>query len=225
VYFTLGYASALDLDPQAALHWLREAVRRNPADADAHLVLAAVLHATGNTVEARREQELAGQLSADYEALASSGATERWAVPNGLERLKHELDSFRATLDATIATPAQRDQQDLAGFHLERGRRFVEQERDREAVAELRRAVYLAPYHAEAHLLLGRVYLRTGRVTDAVDAFKISVWSEETATARVALGEAHLLAGDPEAARIQAERALVLEPESAAARALRSRLP
>jgi uncharacterized protein HemY len=85
--------------------------------------------------------------------------------------------------------------------------------------------VYLAPYHAEAHLLLGRVYLRTGRVTDAVDAFKISVWSEETATARVALGEAHLLAGDPEAARIQAERALVLEPESAAARALRSRLP
>jgi Flp pilus assembly protein TadD len=108
VYFNLGYASALDLDPQAALHWLREAVRRNPADADAHLVLAAVLHATGNTVEARREQELAGQLSADYEALASSGATERWAVPNGLERLKHELDSFRATLDATIATPAQR---------------------------------------------------------------------------------------------------------------------
>ena len=35
--FNLGYAYALDKDPQAAIYWLREALRRNPADAEAHV--------------------------------------------------------------------------------------------------------------------------------------------------------------------------------------------
>ena len=50
--------------------------------------------------------------------------------------------------------------------------------------------MYLSPYHAEAHLLLGRAYLRSGRVADAVDAFKIAVWSEDSPAARAALAEA-----------------------------------
>ena len=37
---------------RAAIYWLREAVRRDPADADAHYVLAAALQAAGSTVEA-----------------------------------------------------------------------------------------------------------------------------------------------------------------------------
>jgi tetratricopeptide (TPR) repeat protein len=224
-HFNLGYAYAVDSDPQAAIYWLRETVRRNTADAEAHFLLGAVLQSAGNLVEARREQELARQLSASYEALSNLSASERSRIPAGLERLKRRLDPFQGRLEATITSPAQRDLRELAAFHLERGRRFAEQDRDREAVAELRRTVYLAPYDAEAHLLLGRVYLRTGRVTDAVDAFKISVWSQETASARVALGEAYLQAGDLEGARREAERALTLEPESAAAKALRSRLP
>ena len=36
-------------DPQAATYWLREAVRRNPADGDAHFVLGASLAAGGNS--------------------------------------------------------------------------------------------------------------------------------------------------------------------------------
>ena len=63
-------------------------------------------------------------------------------------------------------------------FHLERGRRFFEQERDAEAIAELRRTVFLAPYQSAAHLLLGRIYLRTGRAQEALDALKIAVWSD-----------------------------------------------
>ena len=49
----------------------------------------------------------------------------------------------------------------------------------REAISELQRAVYLSPYDHEAHLLLGRVYLRGGRLQDAIDALKISIWSSE----------------------------------------------
>ena len=34
------------------MYWLREAVRRDPADGDAHFVLAAALQQTGATAEA-----------------------------------------------------------------------------------------------------------------------------------------------------------------------------
>ena len=88
----------------------------------------------------------------------------------------------------TLAVSGQRDQQELARFYLDRGRRLFEQENDREAMAELNRALYLSPYLAEAHLLLGRSHLRSGRAREAIDALKISLWSAETAEAHVALG-------------------------------------
>jgi len=56
VLFNLGYAYALDRDPQAAIYWLREGLRRDPADGDAHIVLASALEAAGSSVEAGRER-------------------------------------------------------------------------------------------------------------------------------------------------------------------------
>ncbi len=72
-FFNLGYAYVLDKNFQAAIYWLRETVRRDPTDADAHELLAVALQATGNAVEAGRERDLARQLSAHYEELARSG--------------------------------------------------------------------------------------------------------------------------------------------------------
>jgi len=120
---------------------------------------------------------------------------------------------------------AQREHRDLAAFHLDRGRRLFEREQDREAMAELRRAVYLLPYEARAHLLIGRIHLRAGRPQEAIAALKISIWSEETAPARAALGEAYMKTGDIAAARVELERALKLDPESADARRLLNELP
>ena len=89
----------------------------------------------------------------------------------------------------------------------------------------MRRAIYLSPYLAEAHLLVGRIHLRGGRPEDAVQALKVAIWSEETAAAHVALGEAYLALEDIPAARAAADRALALDPRSAAAAALKARLP
>ena len=47
-------------------------------------------------------------------------------------------------------------------------------------MTELRRVVYLSPYEAQAHLLIGRIHLRAGRPQEAVNALKISIWSEDT---------------------------------------------
>ena len=97
---------------------------------------------------------------------------------------------------------------------------MFEREEDREAMAELRRAVYLSPYAAEAHRLIGRIHLRSGRVADAVNALKISIWSEETAAARLALAEAYLKLQNTAAARTELQRVLVLDPGSTDAKRL-----
>jgi tetratricopeptide (TPR) repeat protein/TolB-like protein len=218
ILFNLGYAYALDRDPQGAIYWLREALRRDPTDGDAHFILASALDASGNTVEAGRERELAIHLSSDY-------ADRKDPLPRGLARIAQDLESSRASgVDQAIATTAQRDQQDLAQFHLERGRRLFDAEQDREATIEMRRAIFLSPYEAGAHLLLGRIHLRGGRPSEAVAALKISIWSRDTAVARVALADAYLRLKDLPSARTHAQKALALDPASAEAKAMLERI-
>jgi len=175
LFFNLGYAHFTDGNPSDASHWLREAVRRNPADDEAHYALGVALQAAGSDAEASREKELARQLSshwADREK-ASSGN----AMPPDLERLKSELvEPGTLRVESVIVAAEQREQQELATFHLDRGRRMFEQERDAEAIAELRRAIYLMPYHPEAHYQLARAFERSGRKREAVDSLKIAVW-------------------------------------------------
>jgi tetratricopeptide (TPR) repeat protein len=223
--FNLGYAYVLERNYQGAIYWLREALRRNPSDPDAHYVLAAALQASGNTVEAAREKELARQLSAQYEELERRAAADKLPVPKGLERVREEPDAaigFRP--EQAIVDAAQREQHELATFHLDRGRRLFDREEDREAMMELRRAVYLSPYETQAHLLIGRIHLRAGRPQEAVDALKISIWSEDSAPARVALAEAYLKLGNTGAARTELERALALDPASADAKRMLSEM-
>lgn len=223
LFFNLGYAYWFDKDAKAAIYWLREAVRRDPTDGDAHFILSVALRQTGATAEAARERELAERLSSKYagwQAKAGGGDP----VPRGLERLNEELIPARARVDNAITEAGQRDQEKLAAFHLDAGRRAFEREADREAVRELRRALYISPYLAEAHLLLGRLYLRGGRAADAVEELKIALWSEATVPAHLALAEAFLQIQDQAAARAEVERALALDPKSPEALALKARL-
>lgn len=223
LFFNLGYAYWIDKDPKAAIYWLREAVRRQPADGDAHFVLGVALQQTGATAEAARERELASKLSSKY-AGWEKNAVAGDPVPRGLERLQEELMPTRTKVDDLITSAGQRDQEKLAAFHLDAGRRAFAREADREAIDELRRALFLSPYLAEAHLLLGRLYLRGGRPTEAVEALKIALWSEETVAAHVALAGAFLEIQDQAAARLEIERALTLDPKSSEALALKVKL-
>jgi tetratricopeptide (TPR) repeat protein len=219
-FFNLGYAYWAARDYPAAMYWLRETVRRNPADGDAHFVLGAALAASGKAAESTREKELARRLSSTYEEWEKRPVAEQ--VPKGLERVKtNEVELPHARrIDTKITETGQRDQQELAAFYLDRARRLFQQESDREAVAELDRALYLSPYLANAHLLLGRIHLRNGRVREAIDSLKISLWSAETAEAHSVLADAYIQSKDLVRARAEVDRALTLDPSSSEARRL-----
>ncbi len=220
-FFNLGYAYALARDQRAAIYWLRQAVRLNPADGTAHLILGVALKASGSELEAAREHDLAAQLAEDDSARREETGT----VPRGLERLEVDLEgSGTRRVDLVLIASEQRDEREVAAYHLSQGRRLFEAERDREAIVELRRCLYLSPYQHEANLLIGRIYLRTGRVREAVDALTISLWSQETSAAHVALGEALLQAKDEAGARREAERAAALDPVSPEAQELLRKL-
>jgi tetratricopeptide (TPR) repeat protein len=221
-FFNLGYAYWLEKDGPAAMYWLREAVRRDPADGDAHFVLSAALQLSGQTAEATRERELAQRLSSRYSATAKPTGSD--PVPRGLERLKEHLDRPGAAVDSIINATGQRDHAQVAAFHLDAGRRAFAREADSEAERELRRALYLSPYEAEAHLLLGRIHLRSGRTQEAIQAFKIALWSQDSAAGHLALAEAYVNAQNRALAKEEVDRALALEPGSAAARALADKL-
>ncbi|MBP7778735.1 MAG: hypothetical protein KA371_16590 [Acidobacteria bacterium] len=210
--FNLGYAYWLDKDALAAAYWLREAVRRDPADGDAHFVLAAALAASGGGPESARERELARRLSERWEQAGDSAA-----VPRGLERLPEFSRPASAVLESALSAGLQRDQQALAAFHLDAAARAFEQGRDPETIRQTQRVLYLTPYDTTALRLLGRAQARSGLLQDAISAFKIALWSAESAGAHVELGELLLRAHDPAGALKAAERALALEPDDAAA--------
>jgi Tfp pilus assembly protein PilF len=218
--FNLGYANALGQNQTAAVSWLREAVRYDAANGDAHLVMSAVLAATGKPVEAQREFDLAKQLGTKPALTATAPLPK---VPAGLERVRTDLDMISPTL-VDVASGPQNDQAKTAAFHLDQGRKLYASNSDRDATNELKRAIYLAPYEDEPHLLLGRIYERGGRLADAIDEFKVAIWCKETAAARVALGTALLESGDKDAAKREGDRALILDPQSADARALLRRI-
>ena len=98
-FFNLGYAYWLDKDARAAIYWLREAVRRDPGDGDAHFILGVALQQTGAATEATRERELAERLSSKYKGWEAKAGTGD-PVPRGLERLHEELP-YHATVETT----------------------------------------------------------------------------------------------------------------------------
>jgi tetratricopeptide (TPR) repeat protein len=221
-FFNLGYAYWLDRDTQAAIYWLREALRRNPTDGDAHYVLGVALAAAGNSSEAAREKELARRLSSTYADWDKRPASD--PVPRGLERVKGDVElPHSRQIEQTLAN-SQNDQQELARFYLDRARRLAAQESDREAVAELNRVLFLSPYDAEAHLLLGRIHLRAGHVREAIDELNISIWSAETADAHALLAESYAQAKETDSARKEAERALTMDPRHEGARRVLTQL-
>ena len=98
-------------------------MRRNPADGDAHFVLAAALVGRGQRSRGDARAGAGAALSSDLRAWEKRPAAD--AVPKGLERIKSDVELPHArAIDEQLAATEQRDQQELARFYLDRGRRL-----------------------------------------------------------------------------------------------------
>ena len=212
--FNLGYAYWLDKDALAAAYWLREAVRRDPTDGDAHFVLAAALAASGAGPESDRERELARRLSERWE---NAGAGD--VVPRGLERLPEYSRPAAGGLESTLNAGVQRDQRALAGVsprhgpaRLRRRPRSGDHPRDAaRAVSHALRCRRRCGCSAARRRAAGCCRMRSARSRSPSGV-------SESAAAQVELGELLLRARDAAGALRAAERALVLEPGHAGGR-------
>jgi predicted Zn-dependent protease len=221
LFFNLGYAYALARDAAAAVYWLREAVRRDPSDADAHYVLAAALQAYGAGAEGTREHELARRLSARYEEETRPGQP----LLRGLERVKDEPEPVHVVrFDRSLEQIEEPQRRELARLQIDEGRRYYDLQQDTEALGAVRRALFLVPYDADALLLLARIQLRSGHVRDAVESARVALWAADTAAGHVVLGQALVEARDVAGGRAELDRALALDPASAEAQALLARI-
>ena len=211
ILFNLGYAYALDRDPQGAIYWLREALRRNPADGDAHVVLAAALDSSGSTVEAARERELAAQLSTEHADLA----TRPDRLPRGLERdppghgpgarqpdrpRDHEHRPA-GSARARAVSPRTR-----AGG-CTKPNRIARRRPSCAARCSCRRT------KRKRSCCSGASTCAAGRPQDAVAALKISIWSRDTAAgAGRARGRVPAAQGHRGRRRLHVQKALALDP-------------
>ncbi len=162
-HFNLGYARALAHDVTGALAALREAVRRDTADADTHLVMSTLLLASGKPAEAARELELASLLGVSLEPAPAAPPA---AVPAGLERIGADLDQAAVrALDATEATGDLRRAVYLSPYtdepHLLLGHRYHQSGRIADAIDEFKVAVWCKET-AAARVALGAAFLDTG---------------------------------------------------------------
>ena len=209
--------------PQAAIYWLREAVRRNPADGEAHFVLGAALARSGNAPKppasaswrsgcrrrTRSGIKRRGGRAGAQGPRARQAATSNCRTPDGSER--------------ALASSEQRDQQELARFYLDRGRRLFQQENDREAIVELEsRAVSVAVSGR------GAPAARPSASAQRPGARGDRRVEDRVVERRNGRGAHRAGRGVPagarsDAARAEAERALVLDPSSAEAERCSSR--
>ncbi|HUN24822.1 MAG TPA: tetratricopeptide repeat protein [Steroidobacteraceae bacterium] len=100
--------------------------------------------------------------------------------------------------------------------HMARGEKYLSQGNLEKAQVEFRDALQIAPDHADARVLTGRVAERLGDVRDALSLYQSAVEIDPHFTpARVSLGKLYVFAGLPKKAIAAVEPALVSHPNDA----------
>ena len=219
-FFNLGYAYWIEKDPPAAIYWLREAVRRDPTDGDAHFVLAAALQSTGAVGRSRARARagatavvaLRRRVGKDHQR--RSGAARPRAA-QGSSRAAGSAQSRRSSPPAVSATRrSSRRSIWRPGAAPSRGKPTARPSGSCGGRSTCRRT------RPRRMCCSGGSTCAAAAPAEAIQAFKIALWSQDSAAGHVALAEAYLKMQNKALAKEEVDRALALDPASAAARAL-----
>lgn len=203
--FNLGWALIVEGEPDAAAFVLRDLAARAPLDRHVRLLLAWALGLAGRTAEQDEEWKAVAALAPGFETQTRPDLTRRF------ERIRPSERPYEAERDTR--TPAE-----LAASLLARAQKLHEGGDTEGAMKEAVRAAYLDPTNRSINLLLARLHRLRGDREQALNQFRIFLWSNDDVVARV---EAALLLREmgrgPEA-RLEAEKALKIDPENEQAR-------
>jgi tetratricopeptide (TPR) repeat protein len=203
--FNLGWALIVEGEPDAAAFVLRDLASRAPLDRHVRLLLAWALGLAGRTAEQDEEWKAIAALAPGFETQTRPDLTRRF------ERIRPSERPYEAERDAR--TPAE-----LAASLLARAQKLHEAGDTESAMKEAVRAAYLDPTNRSINLLFARLHRLRGDREQALNQFRIFLWSNDDVVARV---EAALLLREmgrgPEA-RLEAEKALKIDPANEQAR-------
>ena len=222
--FNLGLIAIRQGDFNGAAALFREASHREPDIPEDRSLLVAALEKAGKQDEADQERNAALEtfgpsgVSTTHVDSKSDSLThfERVTTEIDPETLRFEMES----VEARAATGGPQEARDTPATHLRRARQ--ELSGGQLEAAELEYHVTLASDkgNAAAHLGLGEIARRQGKLDDAVKELLLSLETRDSAVVRTTLARVYLEQKKPALARAEVERALKLAPNYAEAKQL-----
>jgi Tfp pilus assembly protein PilF len=211
-------------DFNGAAMQFREASHREPDIPEDRSLLVGALEKAGKQEEADQERNAA------LEAFGPSGVTtthldakndslthiERVTMEIDPETLRFEMESA----EARASTGGPQDGRDTAATHLRRARQDLSGGQLDAAEHEYHVTLATDKGNAAAHLGLGEIARRQGRLEDAVKELQLSLEARDSAVVRTTLARVYLEQKKPALARAEVEHALKLAPNYAEAKQL-----
>ncbi|HTG27325.1 MAG TPA: tetratricopeptide repeat protein [Methylomirabilota bacterium] len=222
--FNLGLIAMRQGDFNGAAMQFREASHREPDIPEDRSLLVGALEKAGKQEEADQERNAA------LEAFGPSGVTtthldakndslthiERVTMEIDPETLRFEMESA----EARASTGGPQDGRDTAATHLRRARQDLSGGQLDAAEHEYHVTLATDKGNAAAHLGLGEIARRQGRLEDAVKELQLSLEARDSAVVRTTLARVYLEQKKPALARAEVEHALKLAPNYAEAKQL-----
>ena len=222
--FNLGLITIRQGDFNGAAAQFREASHREPDIPEDRSLLVAALEKAGKQEEADQERNAA------LEAFGPTGVTTTHldAKTDSLthfERVTNEIDPETLrfemeSVEARAATSGTQEARDTPATHLRRARQELSGGQLDAAEREYHVTLASDKGNAAAHLGLGEIARRQGKLDDAVKEFLLSLEARDSAVVRTTLARVYLEQKKPALARTEVERALKLAPNYAEAKQL-----
>ena len=191
----LGFALLHEDRGDAAAFFLRVAVKREPGDSAARLLLSWALRQIGKEDEAEEEWRA---LSAATDAFQSLKAPD----------LKRRFERVLPAEGAVVVDAQGRGDAEAATAQQARGQKLLEAGDAAAAAVELAAATGLAPFDAEAHSLLARALRARGEVARAEAELRASLYCREDSVVRTELADLLMAEGrTADARKVLEERA------------------
>jgi predicted Zn-dependent protease/TolB-like protein len=222
--FNLGLIAIRQGDFNGAATLFREASHREPDVPEDRSLLVAALEKAGKQEEADQERNAA------LEAFGPKGVTTSHLDAKNdslthLERVTTEIDpeTLRyemASAEARGASTGTQEGRDTPATHLRRARQELSGGQLDAAEREYHVTLATDKGNAAAHLGLGEIARRQGRLDDAVKELLASLEARDSAVVRTTLARVYLEQKKPALARGEVERALKLAPNYTEAKQL-----